>query len=200
MGSSSARQREIVENYKYPDPEGVRRANYYQPARDKIGLFYRKECDVGVVLSAIDSLDRAHGDTQYARTRIKANTEVLQCFLRDFAQRTMTNIQGRPITKRYTHSGVDVNVTVDLRAKERGVLHYIKFQLARTNDPVEHGKIVCQLIFQVLRRANPAPSASAMRVWNCQDGNVYKLANVRSRTAKEIEAACKNIALIWDSV
>ena len=33
---SQARQREIVENFKYPDSEGVRRANYYQVARDAI--------------------------------------------------------------------------------------------------------------------------------------------------------------------
>ena len=199
MGASSARQRQIVEEFKHPDPDGVRRVNYYKTARDTIVRFYRNGCDQNVVLSAIDSLDNEYGDTQYARTKIKANTKALQCFLRDFAHRSLTSIHG-PLTKTYVHAGVTVNVTVELRAKERGKIRCVKFQFARTNDPVEHGKIVCQLMYRVLQSRLAMPPLSAMRVWNCHDGKIYNLSNVRSRTGKEIEAACKNIALIWNSI
>lgn len=198
--SSVVRRQEIVAEFKYPREEGgIRRANYYQPALDAIVRFYRKQCDGSMLSSGIHALSGQVAATAYDQTKFRSNVEVLRCFEQNFAVRPVRDARPR-LTKVYRHAGVEVNVTIDLPVFERGVWHFVWLQFARTSDPPEHGKIVCQLLYEVLRRIKLAPPPSAMRVWNCRTGQEYKLARVRSRTAREIRAACETIALMWPTV
>lgn len=199
--SSVVKRQEIVAEFKYPKEEGgIRRANFYQPALDVITRFYRKQCDESVLSSSIHALSSQVPSTAYEQTKFRSNVEVLRCFEQNFAKRAVRATRGR-LTKVYRHAGVDVNVTVDLPVLERhGGWHFVWLQFAQTSDPQEHGKIVCQLLYEVLRRIKLAPSPSAMRVWNCRTGQEYKLARLRSRTAREIRAACETIALMWPNV
>ena len=160
--------------------------------------YYRRDLDMSVLASAISALSAEVADTPYAQTKINSNLEMLRRFERTFALRNVSVVK-RSITSTYSHASVEINVTADLCVVERNVLRFIKFQFANTNDPAEHGKIACQLMYEVLHRIK-APPLSAMRVWNCRTESIYSLGRIRTRTKKDIEASCKTIASIWRSV
>lgn len=97
-------------------------------------------------------------------------------------------------------AGLVIKATSDVFANERRFDRLIKYQFAKSDDPQQHAKILCQVMFEAAEQARLSLRSSAIRVWDCQIGQEYQLARVGSRLKSDIEASCQAIVALWPTL
>ena len=199
MTSSSAQQRKVLRDYKYPDPEGTAQAAYYRDAYNSIRDYHRNRQGIHWLLSQADDLDdrKQTAPTQQAQIRITHNAQAIRHYSTHFGHRTIQC--DSPLSMTYSYAGVLIRVTPDLNGTERGHQRLLKIQFARSSDPDKHAKIVGQIMMEAASLNGLQLRGSSVRVWDCHTGADHQ-ARVRSRIKAEIEAACQNIAAIWPHI
>lgn len=199
MTASPSQQRRILKDYKYPDPEGTAQAAYYRNARNAIQEFHMNGHDADWLVSKADALNSQKSGPPARQTRITKNVQALRKYAASFSSR---KIQSQAVSDlKYSHAGLSVNVTPDLFGIELDrYSRLVKIQFAKSNDPEKNAKIIGQVMLTAASAAGLTLPSSAMRVWDCQTGEDYKLARVGARMEKDIEAACENIMAIWQGI
>jgi hypothetical protein len=201
MTAKPAAQRKVLRDYKYPKPEGHAQALYYQDAVRAIGRYHR---DGSQPLSWLEGeaqrfLSEAQAASGTRRTRLRHNARALNQYGEYFGTR---NWIAAPLEKlpALVYGSVQVNVKADLRVLEGNKEWLIKFEFSEKESSVDAVKVMTQLLFESARQRWPGLPSSAVLYVDVAHGTAHKGARLGARVSKDIDAACKNIEAIWDSI
>ena len=105
---SPARQRKILKDFKYPEPEGRVQAHYYREAYRILWEFYNKGHSTMWLMDEAAYLDSLVADPREPyQKRIKHNARTLQTFAKRFGNRKITGIEpGRSLI--YSDAGLSI--------------------------------------------------------------------------------------------
>jgi hypothetical protein len=97
-------------------------------------------------------------------------------------------------------SAVRVSVVPDLHVASSPGEGLIKLEFSSEALKPDLAKIMCQLMLEASMQANLPIKPAHIQVVEVSQGTTHKAARVGSRLRGEIEAACANIAALWDTL
>jgi hypothetical protein len=199
IASPPAAQRKVLRDYKYPKREGEAQARYYQEAR----LLIRKNHSRGNPegwLSAKSQELSVKSQTQSGASALRSrhNARALREYNQFWGTKTFEILSDLSLSLSY--SGVTISVYPDLHVREAGVEKIIKLEFA-SRPPIETIiRVMSQAMFEAASAAGLNLRAADILLVDVPRKTLYRGARMRSRTAKDIEAACQTIADIWPSL
>jgi hypothetical protein len=199
MTSSSAAQRKVLRDFKFPDDEGTAQAAYYRDAREVVSEYHRSGHDRQWLRDSADALSGAAAVLGgRAATRLRHNARGLREYANNFTAKQMEVLPRR----RFAVAIEDVRISVvpDLHVREKDRERLIKLEFAA---PVPHPdviKIITQLMFEAALQAQLPVRASDVLYLDVSRGESYKGARMASRVRTDITAACTNIAALWPTI
>ncbi|MFH2001901.1 MAG: hypothetical protein ABIK28_19635 [Planctomycetota bacterium] len=199
MTSGAARQRKILRDYKYPDPEGAAQAGYYRDARNCILEYHREGREEAWLYERHRHL---RGQSIVAppqvKPRLENNARAVRQYARNFSGRNFTILENVPLALAF--SGVTVSVYPDLHVNERNREKIIKLDFSKqpTNDQAI--RIMSQAMFEAQVQAGMGLTSASVLYLDVPRSQEYRGARAGSRMLREIEAACENITAIWDGI
>ena len=147
MTSNASRQRKVIRDYKYPDPEGYAQAGYYRDARDLIASYRRKGCEPSWLHDQALKLDALAAQAGgRVKTRFKHNARILREYSRYFAKKRFEVLPN--VKLKLVFGGVEVSVVPDLRVKERKSEKIIKLEFSKEEPDDRIIKIIGQAMFE----------------------------------------------------
>ena len=199
MVANSAQQRKILKDYKYPDPEGQAMATYYREARDFIQNYHRNnhhpewllEKGQNLAVAAIS----ASGGT---KARLQNNARAVRQYAKNFSYRKFEILPDETFTLSFQN--IQVTVSPDLHVMEKNKEEIIKIEFARNEPDPKLVRIICQAMFEAQQSARKGLSSASICFLDVPRGKEHKGARLGSRLLSEMDAACKNIASIWDGI
>lgn len=199
MTGSAAKQRKVVRDFKYPDPEGRARAVYYSDARRAVMRFHAAANDMGVLAGTAARLSRRSAEARgHTRQRLGDNASAIVAYASHFAERAY-EILGSP-RLRLEYGPVVVAVTPDLYVQERRREKILKVEFTKPVPSDRMVKIITQAMFEAVEQAGMGLGPSNVLYVDVRRGLIHKGARIRARLARDIEAACETIADIWPSL
>jgi len=199
MAASSAGQRKVLRDYKFPDEEGTAQAAYYREARDLVAEFHRNAHPTqwlrekaAVLQSAAASLGGR------VATRLRHNSRGLNDYAVHFPSRTYEILTERKFY--VTFGDVRISILPELHVREKERERFLKLEFAKNEPGEETIKVVSQIMFEAALAAKIPVTSSDVLYVDVARGKAYKGARVGSRMKAEIEAACANISAMWDSI
>ncbi len=199
MTAGASRQRKILKDYKYPDPEGMVQAFYYHDARHLITSYHRRHRDPQWLLDRAAYLEsfavQAGGKVG---VKYRNNARALRQYAKYFGKRKFSILPARKL--RWVCEGVQINATPDLHVEEKGKEKIIKLEFSKTEPEAEAIKIITQGLHQAQMLAKMGLSSSSVLFCDIPRGEVHKGARVGSRRLQNIQAACQNIMAIYDGI
>ena len=199
MTASPSQQRKVLRDHKFPDPEGIAQAKYYQNATRAIIAFHRNTHDRSWLEARADALiAQKAGARGRAKTKLDQNAAVLRSYARSFSDQALELVETPKLV--YTHAALDITVTPHLSVIERKQQRLIRLRFPIQRNAEETAKIVCQVMYEAATSAGLDLPATAFRVWDCRSGKKHQLARSRSQTRTEIEAACATISDLWPAI
>jgi hypothetical protein len=200
MTSSAAGQRNLIKQYKYPGEDEARaKILYYREARDRIVAFHRTARNAQWLTSqAANLLGIASLTSGKTRTRLRHNARALVAYGNYFSNKNFTVLEELPLSIIYG----DVRVTAypDLHVNEGNQEKLIKLDFSKEALPNEARRIICQVFLEASTQAGMNFLGKNILLFDVTRGEEYKLARVGSRMRTNIEAACKTISAIWDTI
>jgi hypothetical protein len=199
MTSSPARQRKVVRDYKYPNPEGSAQAVYYREARDFIPAYHRGGHPVEWLLAKADSLhELARNVTGTPGTRLRNNERALRAYADAWGQRVFEVVGSPRLELRYGR--VRVSVAPELHVRDNGKDMLIKLDFGVPAPEAGLTRIVTQAIYEAATKAGTGIAPKNCIYFHIQANREYGGARMGSRTARDIEAACETLCAIWDTI
>jgi len=199
MTGNAAQQRKILRDFKYPDPEGSAQAVYYREARDFILAYHKHDHDLQWLLERSKNLTnmamQAGGQT---RVRCQHNARALQLYARNFGEKKFKVLPDKKLFLKY--GNIYVSVVPDLHVLESGKEKIIKFEFSKDSPDEKVARVITQAMFEAQSEAGMGLKGSSVLYVDVNAGTIYKGARAGSRMRTEIEAACANIAAIWDGI
>lgn len=199
MTGSAASQRKVLRDFKYPDPEGRAQATYYREARDFIFAYHKNGHprqwleEMGRNLGSMAAL--SSGQTQ---SRYRHNARALHNYAEHFGNRVFEVLPS--VSLNLSYDGVIVTVFPDLHVREKGAEKIIKLEFGKDAPDDRVVRIISQAMFEAQAEQGLGLSSSAVLVFDVPRGQVRHGARIGSRMRSDIEAACTNIAAIWDGI
>ncbi len=199
MTVGEAAKRKVLRDYKYPDPEGRAQATYYREARDLIVAYHTNRHQPDWLLKKAEELASvsrsASGQT---KVRLGHNARALTEYHNHFAA---SDFEVLPDLKLLVaHAGVIIIVFPDLHVKSQGKEKIIKFEFATEPPDRRVINIISQMMFEASAVAKLGLGSRNILYLDVPRGRTHKAARVGARMRREIEAACENIAAIWDKL
>jgi hypothetical protein len=202
MKATSATQRTLLRNYKFPfTPTGERRPQIvrYSEARSAITKYHESNNDITVLITAIEALAKKESEhPEKDASRIHDNIRALKTYMAHFSKNHFTVLEN-PKPK-YTHGEVIVSTAPDLFVDEEGMKKLIKLDF----NAIKPDEEVIQIVLKVMHEA------SYLSDLGVQPKDVVYLdvsrqaqftgAKLNKRLKKEIDAACDTIADIWPKI
>ena len=199
MVANSAQQRKILRDYKYPDPEGKAQITYYREARDYIKAYHQNGHDKKWLIDRHSSLaSNAAAASGGTKTRLQNNARAVRQYARHFAGRQFEILPDISLSLIFPE--VQVTVFPDLHVIERKKEKIIKLEFAKNAPDPRLIKIMSQALFEAQSEAGMGLTSASVLVLDVSRGEEHRGARVGSRLGTEIEAACENIAAIWDGI
>lgn len=198
LAAGPARQRKILYDFKYPDPEGTAQAGYYREFRATLARFHKDRLPVEWLLRRAGEFDlRASGSLSRRRTRLAANARAIRSYCEFIPESHFTLL---PIPKLEVVGGdVVVRVSVDFRILENGVERLV-ILLPAQNVSVEEARLHCNLVAEAAERAGLAIPPRSVRAFVLHRGRVVHASASRTKFRTDLDAALKNIAGIWPTI
>ncbi|MCY3646136.1 MAG: hypothetical protein OXH07_04070 [Chloroflexi bacterium] len=197
--ASPSQQRKVLRDHKYPDPDGLAQAKYYQEATRAIMAFYRNGHDRSWLEARADALiARKAGASEHAKTKLDSNAAVLRSHAKHFSSQGVDLVESPKLV--YVHAGLDIAVTPHLSIMERKQKRLVRLRFPLQRNADETAKVACQVMYEAAESMGLDLPASAFRVWDCRSGKKHKMARSRSRTRSDIEAACETIVDLWPGI
>lgn len=203
------RQRRILEQLKYPKDNAF--GFSHKEAREAVKLFFIKEFEEGIITDCIEALERKVTDSEHAQNQINASIEGLEAVLdgnSDFNSNFVFEFYEGDNPKLIIE-GVEVSVYPDLiiRSISRKVKYVGAMKLHMSKSfpvPEEGGKYIAAVLYRfvekhVKKRGENVKTSHCLSYDIHTDSLVECPAAVKRRW-DDIEAACMNIAAIWDSI
>ena len=199
MTSTPARQRKILKDYKYPDPEGFVQAIYYREARDFIVAFHRDGHDPTWLTSKAATISTlAASSTGQTKTRLKNNSRALREYATNFGRKKFEILHD--INLEVSYFGVRVTVVPDLHVREGQTEKIIKLEFSKDLPEEKAVKIIGQALYEAQEVAGMGLTSSSVLVFDVARGQIHKGARAGARMRAEIEAACQNISSLWGGI
>lgn len=199
MTSNSAQQRKILKDYKYPDPEGKAQAIYYREAREFIVAYHLNQHPSNWLLEQSSILDSwASQSLGQTKTRLRYNANSLREYASHFGDK---NFEILPDLYLYlSYAGITITIYPDLHVIERGKEKIIKLEFTKNKPHEKQIKIIGQVMFEAQSREGMGLTSASVLCYDVPRGTIHKGARVGSQIRREIEAACKNIADLWNGI
>ena len=174
-------------------------AVYYREARDFITAFHRGGHPPDWLVARAERLSElAKGLKGTPRTRLRNNERAVRAYAKTCGSKTLEVVGTTRLDLGYGR--VRVSVVPDLYVRENGSERLLKLDFAVPVPDPDIVKIVTQAIFEASASAGMKIVAKHCAYLHVETGKEYGGARMGARLAKDIEAACQNLAAIWDSL
>ena len=207
LGASASRRQRIVEEQKRPP---TFRVNWYQFAQDAITSFIVGGCtDESILTNETTRLSRAAPVNDYEETRFQTNGEALTSFLDTYDELDLTGltiVAGPPDQPKLLYSNVEVSVRPEIHLRGNHPRHgdftgALKLFFSK-NAPLDaDGAAYTTAVLYCFVQRHLAASAPARKqqclVFDVFAGDVYSTPNASTRRINDVNAACREIALMW---
>lgn len=207
------RQRQILDQLKYPK-ENVFGATYYEDARQIIKSFFKDSFNEDIILDGIEKLKETECSNDYQKNRIKSNISSLELVL---SSKSIIDIEDNiefidydGDNTRLIIEGVEISVYPDLivksQTRKNNYFGALKIHLSKNgNSDFNGGQYIGAMLHQYALDFIKAPDGYTVRNTNCISYDVFSDTFVKCPVGvktkfKDIEAGCKNIVAIWDSI
>lgn len=199
IASSPAAQRKVLRDYKYPKREGEAQALYYREARLLVRRNHSRGNPEGWLSARSQELSlKAQTQSGAGALRVRHNARALREYNQFWGNKTFEILGDLSLS--LSCSGVTISIYPDLHVREAGVERIIKLEFgSRPPDDVVI-RIMSQAMFEAASAAGLNLRSADILLVDVPRKAVYRGARMRSRTAKDIEAACQTIADIWPSL
>ena len=195
--ASPAKQRKVLRDYKYPDPQGYAQAGYYRDAQEIIEAYHKANHEKDWLSDGAGRLQaEASAVVGQRATRLRSNATALRSYATYFGDKRFEVLA--PLKLRMVVAGVVITAQPDLHVRERGRERIIKLELAKGQSPDEL-KIESQLLLQAADAMGLGLESADVLCYDCRSGAIYR-GRAGSRLNADIEAACQTIALVWDEI
>ncbi|MBI9077157.1 MAG: hypothetical protein JEZ02_17240 [Desulfatibacillum sp.] len=199
MTSGAVKQRKILKDYKYPNPEGQAQAAYYRDAKKYITEFHKDGRDVEWLTKKASQLQGlSQGAVQQRAVRLKHNARAIKKYARFFSGRDFSILDR--ISLRVAYAGVFITVSPDLHVMERKREKVILLDFSKDEPEEQTVKIISQAMFQAQLEAGMGLTSTSVLYFDVSRGQEHRGARAGARMLREIEAACENIYAIWDGI
>ncbi|MCB9357705.1 MAG: hypothetical protein H6508_00390 [Calditrichaeota bacterium] len=198
--SSAATRRKILADYKFPQPEGLAQAQYYEHARRAIVTFHERDNDERWMADRITSLRGSAVETENSRIRQKWNNNALalQRYLAGFGGKQFDVL---PNTRRGMVIGdVRIGVFPDLHVIERSREKYIKIEYSRNPVEMNYVNVISQVMYECLIQDGQDIDPKDVRFFMLADNSNHKGARLRPRLRNDIVATCETIEALWPRI
>jgi hypothetical protein len=198
IASSPAAQRKVLRDYKYPKREGEAQALYYREARLLIRRNHLRGNPEGWLSARSQELSlKAQTQSGAGALRACHNARALPEYNQFWGNKTFEILGDLSLSLSY--SGVTISIYPDLHVREAAWRESSSWS-SHQGHRVTSSSGLSQAMFE-------AASAAGLNLWSADillvdvpRKTVYRGARMRSRTAKDIEAAYQTIADIWPSL
>lgn len=199
MVGHAAQQRKILYDYKYPEVEGYAQASYYRDAREIIEGYHSGDYQVDWLYEkAIHLQTQAEMIGGAPKKRYLHNARAILCYAKYFTKTKLKTLPKKHLT--LDVEGVKISVTPDLYVKNGNGEKLIKLELVKDPPTKKIISIISQILFEAQSQTGMGLRSSSVLYYDVLRGKIYKGARMGSRIRREIEAACKNIAAMWDGI
>jgi hypothetical protein len=202
MKSSSAVQRTLLKNHKFPfDSQGKKRPQIvrYSEARAAIHRYHQSGNEIGVLISAIERLvKKSMEGLAKDVTRLDDNVRAIKTYMAHFSTNKF-EVLPNPKPK-YTHGQVIVSATPDLYVKEGSKKRLIRLDFNAKKPDEEVVDIILKVMHQAAEEAHLGISPTDVVYLDVSRQTQYLGKKLNSRLKKEIDAACDTIADIWPAI
>lgn len=200
MTAGPSAQRPVVRNFKYPkEPEPRAQKRYYRDATRAIRKFRGDKLSVDWLSNQAQLLlANANSAPKAIANRLRENARAIQQYAANFAGHDAEILAD--IDLPWTVGEVRIKVRPDLHYRERDRKKIMRFELGSKQPGTNMLRILCQSMFEAAAANSLLIKSSDCSVLDVPRGAVHKLARVRARSVKDIEAACKTISDIWLSI
>jgi hypothetical protein len=199
MTASPTRQRKILRDFKFPDPEGSAQAVYYREARDLISAYHAHNHPRGWLLQRVGELIKlaslAQGQTAI---RLRHNARALREYERHFGRKSYVVLGD--IKLELVHANVRVTIFPDLHVREGGQEKIVKLEFGVRPPLPQTVKIIVQAMFDATTKSGLGIPTSGVLYIDVPRGRIHRGARLGSRMARDVESACLNIAAIWPTI
>lgn len=188
------------------------RVNYYDYAQKPIIKFLLKGCkDEEIIVQEIESLYTRDAQSEYDETRMTVNAEALQAFLDSYDQLDLDGLKLKQIQNncpKITIAGVDISVRPELLTKglyrKKSIVGAIKLYYGK-NDPLseDSASYITAIVSRLVEENFTNKSEMSPRLCRVHDvfvGTVYLAPTSLKKRFRDVENACREIALWWDSL
>lgn len=207
LGAAASRRQKIVEEQKRPP---TFRVNWYQFAQDAVTRFIAGGCaDESILTRETTRLSRATPVNDYEESRFQTNGEALASFLDTYDELDLSGLTvstGSPDQPKVTYSGVEISVRPEIHLRgihprQGDFTGAIKLFFSK-NAPLDaDGAAYTTAVLYCFVQSHLAANAPARKqqclVFDVFAGEVYSTPNASTRRINDVNAACREIALMW---
>jgi hypothetical protein len=202
MTASESSKRKLLMEHKYPDTADVKRMQrFYQEAKLKIAAYHRNRHTADWLVSqAVMYEQRVPVEIrENERRRLQGTADVLHAYAANFANRQFG--MRDPVALTLCFRGVTITVRPDLHVVERKREKFIVLGCQKPALAGDAGNVIAQGVLQAIQTANPqaAYTSSSAAYLDIRRGTEFR-GRIRSRVARDIEAACATIADVWPHI
>jgi hypothetical protein len=200
MTASPIRQRKIIRDYKYPAlDDASAKILYYREARDRISAFHAGSHSGKWLLNAASALDELSLSSSGSRkTRLKHNSKAIREYKKYFGNKIFILLPDT--TFALIFDDVIITVRPDLHVRENDCEKIIKLEFAKNEPDTAMIKIISQCLLEAAHADGLSLPSSNVLYYDVPRGRIHKGARMGSRMSHNIDAVCKNISAIWDSI
>lgn len=198
--ASPASQRKILQDFKYPkEDEPFAMRLYYQDAVDAIRAFHKGGQSRGWLLERADDLSRlAALNGGNSGIRLRNNSKAVRQYEVGFGSRRFAVMN--ELRLYLFIDKVRISVAPELYVIEGKKEKIIRLDFTKSAVNPEVVKIVSQCMFEAARGRIAELTSSSVLYFDVRNGTEYRGARMQSRTLRDVEAACKTISTLWDSI
>lgn len=205
LKADSVRRRRIIEDQKAPSDFITTR---YKDARRAMVNYILNDFDASIIENEIEILSVKIADTDFKENDIKTSLEALKCFMKIELPTELLKYKRCKPTKKYSIEikGITLNVNPDViikgKLKGQNFIGGIKLNIVKGHSLNENDrKNVATMIHQVLEEKSVSTSNLNFCISIDVFSKEYDFApkSYKNRR-KQIEYACDELSIIWDSI
>lgn len=137
-------------------------------------------------------------ETGQRKTKLSNNARAVRSYAKHFAEKVFEVLE--PPRFFLNFANVAISVYPDLYVVEGRKEKLIRLDFHKVSPTDEAVKISTQTLFEAAEQAGLGLISSCILYFDLSSGTVRRGARMGSRMSNEIEAACQNIAAIWDTL
>jgi hypothetical protein len=193
-------QRTVLRDFKFPrGPEARAQTVYYAEARSSIREYHMSGNDASGLVRSVDELrKKAERLTDKAKTRLEHNIRAMESYVKYFSGNRFEVLPSPRLE--YSHGSVLVGATPDLFVRDGIHKKIIRLDLGVDPADEEMIRIILQVTFEAALAAGLGIRPSHVVYLDISRRQQHVGARSRTRLSRDIQAACENIAAMWEGI